>query len=160
MAEREKARFSEVDRRMLQILLLSHGKVSSPVLAKQLGVPLTTTQRRRKRLENEFVDTFYGLRIEKLGWRRASLLISLEKGMATTTAKALLSHVAITRIGRTIGEHTIDLVAEVVFKDNAELLSIIEWVKSTGGVRDVIWTESVDVMDKNTVVPMELIDHL
>ena len=149
-----------MDRRMLQILLLSHGRVSSPTLAKQLGIPLTTTQRRRKRLETEYIDMFYVLRLEKLGWRKANLLISIEKGMATKAGKTLLSHVAVTRVGRTIGEHTIDLSAEVVFKDNAELLNIIEWVKSTEGIRQVIWTESVEALEKTTAVPLELVDSL
>jgi DNA-binding Lrp family transcriptional regulator len=160
VSETRKGKLSDLDRRMLQILLLSHGKVSSPTLAKQMGIPLTTTQRRRKRLESEYIDMFYVLRIEKLGWRRANLLISIEKGMATKTGKALLGHIAVTRVGRTIGEHTIDLSAEVVFKDNAELLNIIEWVKSTQGVRQVIWTEAVEAIEKNTAVPLEMIDLL
>ena len=158
--EPKRGRLSDLDRKMLQILLLSHGKVSSPVLAKQLGIPLTTTQRRRKRIESEFIDMYYTLKIEKLGWRRANLLISIEKGMAARAGKSLLTHVAVTRVGRTIGEHTIDLLAEVIFKDNAELLNIIEWVKATEGIRQVIWTEAVESLEKHGAVPLELIDLL
>jgi DNA-binding Lrp family transcriptional regulator len=151
---------TEVDKKMLQTLLASSGRVSSLALSRKLEIPLTTIQRRRKRLESEFLEVDYSLRLDKLGWRNADLLISTSKGAAASIGKELLSHNAITRVCRSIGEHTIDLHAQMVFKNNTELLNVIEWIKGLDGVRDVIWTEPVELVGKKQPVPEEVIKEL
>jgi DNA-binding Lrp family transcriptional regulator len=153
-------RLSEVDKKMLQTLLASSGRVSSLALSRKLEIPLTTIQRRRKRLESEFLEVDYSLRLDKLGWRNADLLISTSRGAAASIGKELLSHNAITRVCRSIGEHTIDLHAQMVFKNNTELLNVIEWIKGLDGVRDVIWTEPVELVGKKQPVPEEVIKEL
>ena len=149
---------SEVDKKMLESLLASSGKVSSLALSRKLDIPLTTIQRRRKRLESEFLEVAYTLRLDKLGWRKADLLVATYKGTTSAVGKDLLSNNAITRVCRSIGEHTIDLHAEVVFKNNTELLNTIEWIKSLDGVKDVIWTEPVQEVGKNSGISFEIID--
>jgi predicted transcriptional regulator len=49
------SKLSDVDKKMLQTLLASSGRVSSLALSRKLEIPLTTIQRRRKRLESEFL---------------------------------------------------------------------------------------------------------
>ena len=149
-----------VDKKMLQTLLASSGRVSSLALSRKLEIPLTTIQRRRKRLESEFLEVAYSLKLEKLGWRNADLLISTSRGKASYIGKELLTHNSITRVCRSIGEHTIDLHAEIVFKDNTELLNVIEWIKSLDGVKDVVWTEPVELMGKNMPVPDKVLEQL
>ena len=149
-----------VDKKMLQTLLASSGRVSSLVLSRKLEIPLTTIQRRRKRLESEFLEVAYSLKLEKLGWRNADLLISTSRGKASYIGKELLTHNSITRVCRSIGEHTIDLHAEIVFKDNTELLNVIEWIKSLDGVKDVVWTEPVELMGKNIAGSLQILDQL
>src|SRR6185295_17640011 len=139
-------KLSDVDKKMLQTLLASSGRVSSLSLSRKLEIPLTTIQRRRKRLESEFLEVAYSLKLEKLGWRNADLLISTSRGKASYIGKELLTNNSITRVCRSIGEHTIDLHAEIVFKDNTELLHVIEWIKGLEGTKDVIWTEPVELM--------------
>jgi len=151
---------TEVDKKMLQTLLASSGRVSSLALSRKLEIPLTTIQRRRKRLESEFLEVDYSLRLDKLGWRNADLLISTSRGAAASIGKELLSHNAITRVSRSIGEHTIDLHAEIVFKNNTELLNVIEWIKGLDGVKDVVWTEPVELVGKNMAGPLEIIEQL
>ena len=152
--------FTEIDKEMLQTLIASNGRISSLALSRKLDVPLTTVQRRRKRLESEFLEFAYSLKLEKLGWRRADLLVSTHKGMTSAVGKELLSHPGVTTVCRSIGEHTIDLHAELVFKNNAELLNMIEWIKSFDGVKDVIWTEPVETMGRNGSVPQKVIQQL
>ena len=141
---------SDVDKKMLQTLLASSGRVSSLALSRKLEIPLTTIQRRRKRLESEFLEVAYSLRLDKLGWRKADLLISTSKGKAHSIGKDLLTNNAVTRVCRSIGEHTIDLHAEIVFKTNIDLVHVIEWIKSLDGVDGVMWTEPIELMGKNT----------
>jgi DNA-binding Lrp family transcriptional regulator len=153
-------KLSEVDKKMLQTLLASSGRVSSLALSRKLEIPLTTIQRRRKRLESEFLEVDYSLRLDKLGWRNADLLISTSRGAASSIGKELLSHNAITRVCRSIGEHTIDLHAQMVFKNNTELLNVIEWIKALDGVKDVVWTEPVELVGKKQPVPEEVLKEL
>ncbi len=153
--------FTEVDKKVLKSLLESSGRVSSLSLSRKLEIPLTTVQRRRKRLESEFLEVSYSLKLDKLGWRRAELLISTQKGMTSAVGKELLSHTSVTRVSKAIGEHTIDLHVDSVFKNNKELLNVIEWVKSLDGVKDVVWTEPVEMVGKNSAMQYEIIDkHL
>ena len=141
---------SDVDKKMLQTLLASSGRISSLALSRKLEIPLTTIQRRRKRLESEFLEVAYSLKLEKLGWRKADLLISTSKGKASSIGKELLTHNAVTRVCRSIGEHTIDLHAEIVFKNNTELLHVIEWIKALDGIDGVMWTEPVELVGKKS----------
>jgi DNA-binding Lrp family transcriptional regulator len=150
--------FTEVDKKVLKSLLDSSGRVSSLSLSRKLEIPLTTVQRRRKRLESEFLEVSYSLRLDRLGWRKAELLVSTHKGKTAIVGKELLGHNSITRVSKAIGEHTIDIHAESVFKNNKELLSVIEWVKSLDGVRDVVWTEPVEMVGKNSAMQYEIID--
>ena len=153
-------RLTETDKQILRSLVSSRGRISSVELARKLEIPLTTIQRRRKRLESEFLEVAYSLKLEKLGWRRADLLVSTNKGTTPNIGKELLTHNSITRVCRSIGEHTIDLHAEIVFKDNTELLNGIEWIKSLDGVKDVVWTEPVELLGKNIAGPLQILDQL
>jgi DNA-binding Lrp family transcriptional regulator len=153
-------RLTDTDKQILRSLVSSRGRISSVELSRKLEIPLTTIQRRRKRLESEFLEVAYSLKLEKLGWRRADLLVSTFKGTSPNVGKGLLTHNSITRVCRSIGEHTIDLHAEIVFKDNTELLNVIEWIKSLDGVKDVVWTEPVELMGKNLAGPLQILDQL
>ena len=87
---------------------------SSIVLSKNLGVPLTTIQRRRKNLERDYLETSYSLKLEKSGWRRVDLFIATRMGKTNHIAQQLLSFKEVTYVGKSIGEHTIDLRAEII----------------------------------------------
>src|SRR5581483_10575974 len=55
---------SPIDKQMLKLLLASNGEVSSMTLSKELGVPHTTIQRRRKRLAG-FLDISFSLALKR-----------------------------------------------------------------------------------------------
>jgi DNA-binding Lrp family transcriptional regulator len=151
---------STVDKKILKVLLNPDGAISSLYLSKKLGIPHATIQRRRKRLEKELLKFTYSVDLEKFGWRRADLFISTKNGKTSYVAKRLLSTDAVTYVGRTIGEHTIDLRAEIIIKDNAELLDMLEKVKSIDGVSDAIWSEVVQVIGRKRSIPSQIIDRL
>jgi DNA-binding Lrp family transcriptional regulator len=151
---------SLVDKKILKVLLNPDGPISSLYLSKKLDIPHATIQRRRKRLEKELLKFTYSVNLEKFGWRRADLFISTRNGKTPYVAKRLLSEDMVTYVGRTIGEHTIDLRTEVIIKDNAELLDMLEKVKSIDGVSDAIWSEVVQVMGRKRSIPSRIIDQL
>jgi DNA-binding Lrp family transcriptional regulator len=81
---------SDIDRKILKILLVPDGNIQSSTIATKLGIPISTIRRRRKRLENEFLKTYHVLNIEKFGWRRIDFFISIKNGKATTVANKLI----------------------------------------------------------------------
>jgi DNA-binding Lrp family transcriptional regulator len=151
---------SNVDRAILKAILSPNGKRSSAFLSKSLGVPQTTIQRRRSRLEKEFLEFSYSLKLEKFGWRCVDLFIYTRDGKTDSVAKRLLENEEITYVGKSIGEHTIDLRVEVILKNNAELLDILEKVKGMDGVQDAVWSEIVHIVGRKRSVPSSIIDKL
>ena len=144
------SQLSDLDRKMLRLLLDSEGHIPTHELSEQLGIPLSTVQRRRKRLESEYLIKHYSLDPMKFGYRRIDLLIYTEGGGTIEIGKELLERDEVTYAARTIGEHTIDLRVEVFVKDNGILLNLLEDVKAMKGVRDVVWTEVVETIGRKS----------
>jgi hypothetical protein len=92
---------------------------------------------------------------EKYGWRFIELLIHTKGGKTEAVGKALLERKEVTFVARTIGQFNIDLRTEVFVRNNSELLTLIEDVKAMDGVREVIWSEIVEVIGRKNP-PYEL----
>lgn len=98
--------------------------------------------------------------IEKFGWRRVDFFISVKNGLMNSIAKRLMELDDVTYIGRSIGEHTIDLRVETIVKDNSVLLDLLEEIKGMEGVRDVVWSEIVSVFGRKISIPSSIIDKI
>jgi DNA-binding Lrp family transcriptional regulator len=152
---------SQIDKKILKILLSPNGQSKSTKgISTKLGIPVTTVRRRRKRLENKFVKIHYVLDIEKFGWRRVDFFISIRNGMVNAVAKKLVELDDVTYVGKSIGEHTIDLRVETIVKDNSILLDLLEVIKGMEGVRDVVWSEIVTVVGRKISIPTSIIDKI
>ncbi|MFI5419897.1 MAG: AsnC family transcriptional regulator, partial [Nitrososphaerales archaeon] len=55
------SQLSDMDRKMLRLLLDSEGTISTHEMSDQLGIPISTVQRRRKRLEADYLIKHYSL---------------------------------------------------------------------------------------------------
>lgn len=153
-------RLSEIDKKILKVLLNPAGRVSSHALAAKLGIPRTTVQRRRNYLEKYFLEFAYSLKLKDLGYRRVDLLIYTGGGSTVAVAEKLLDRDEVVYVGRSIGEHTIDLRAEVIIRDNSQLLDLLEEVKGMPSVKDVVWSEIVKIVGRKRSVPTSIIDKL
>ena len=154
------ANISDIDKKLLQILLSPNGNIKSNSISKELGVPITTIRRRRKRLESEFLKSYYVLDIEKFGWRRVDFFISVKNGKINSVANKLMDIDEVTYVGKSIGEHTIDLRVETIVKDNVILLDLLENIKGMDGVNDVVWSEIVSVVGRKKSIPSSIINKL
>jgi DNA-binding Lrp family transcriptional regulator len=139
---------SDLDRKLLRLLLDSEGDISTHEISVQLAIPLSTIQRRRKRLEEEYLIKRYSLDPMKFGYRLIDLLIYTEGGETMNIGRELLKREEVTYAARTIGEHTIALCIEVFVKENGVLLNLLENVKAMKGVRDVVWTEVIETIGR------------
>ena len=152
---------SQLDRKILKILLSPNGQMkSTKSISSKLGIPVTTIRRRRKRLEEKFLKVHYVLDIEKFGWRRVDFFVSIRNGMVNAVSKKLIDMDGVTYVGKSIGEHTIDLRVETIVKDNSVLLDLLEVIKGFEGVRDVVWSEIVTVVGQKISIPSSIIDKI
>ena len=62
--------------------------------------------------------------------------------------KDLLKRDEVAYVARTIGQFTIDLRAEVFVQSSDELVNLIEEVKAMKGVKELIWSEVVEVVGR------------
>src|SRR6185503_17161916 len=150
---------SAVDKKLLKILLTPDGKHSSKSLARKLGIPVSTVQRRRKRLE-KILTISYTLCLKTFGWHKVDFLIATESGKTGLIGKELLKRDEVIYVGKSIGQHTIDLRVETILEDNAEILRMLELMKATKGIKDVVWTEIVEVVGRKMSIPSQIVDRL
>lgn len=164
-----KQRLSRLDKRILKILLAPTGKTcahiaaaatSNRVIANKLGVSLGVVKRRRELVEKLHLESWYNMNVTGVGHRRVDFLIATERGRTIPVARKLLMVKEVVSVGRSIGQPTIDLRAELIVKDNGRLLDLLEQVKGIDGVRNVVWSEIVHVVGKKGSVPPEIIDIL
>lgn len=80
--------------------------------------------------------------------------------MVNTVANRLMELNDVTYVGKSIGEHTIDLRVETIVKDNAVLLDLLESIKGMEGVKDVVWSEIVSVVGRKISIPLSIIDKI
>ena len=148
-----------VDKKILKILLTPDGKHSSKSLARKLGIPATTVQRRRKHLE-KMLTVSYTLCLRTFGWHKVDFLIATESGKTGLVGKELLKRDEVIYVGKSIGQHNIDLRVETVLQDNSEILRMMELLKATRGIKDVVWTEIVEVVGRKMSIPSQIVDEL
>ncbi|MDA4133595.1 MAG: Lrp/AsnC family transcriptional regulator [Thaumarchaeota archaeon] len=162
MAEKRRHRrfvLSDADKKILKALLGADSRLSTTALAGQVGIPRATAQRRRRFLEDNIIVSSYSMDLAKFGYRRVDFLIETKGGFMRKIVAKLLELPEVISVSRTIGEHTIDIIAELLVKDNGQILQLTELVKGMKGVGDVTWTEVVEVTRKK-VVPDQIIDDL
>lgn len=80
--------------------------------------------------------------------------------MVNAVANKLMDFDHVTYVGKSIGEHTIDLRVETIVKDNAILLDLLEEIKGMDGVKDVVWSEIVSVVGSKISIPVSIIDKI
>jgi DNA-binding Lrp family transcriptional regulator len=148
-----------VDKKILKILLTPNGRHSSKELARKLSIPATTVQRRRKRIE-KFLEVSYRLCLKPFGWHKVDFLIATESGKTRLIANSLLKREEVIYVGKSIGQHNIDLRVETILEGNAEILRMMELLKAMPGIKDVVWTEIVEVVGRKMSIPAQIIDKL
>jgi DNA-binding Lrp family transcriptional regulator len=131
--------------------LLTRPDIQSSALAKKLGKPLSTIQRRKTRLQKSLIlKPNYELSIQSLGWRNAEILMLVDKGKADFIAEELIEKFE-NVIGTSIRINTeFNLAAYVGYKDSSELHELMEKIRAMPNMNHIQWSEVVrEVGNKN-----------
>jgi len=143
---------------ILKNLLTSRAEIAAQVLSEKIGLSPAAT--RRKELAEEYLRITYSTILESYGLRQVEFLISTRGGKTLAIGQDLLKRKEVAYVARTIGEFTIDLRAEVFVKNGAELVNMIEEVKAIDGVKDLIWSEVIEIVGRKNQIPKETLDVL
>jgi len=115
---------------------------SNQVIANKIKKPLSTVQRRTRRLlESGLIKHRYELDYQKLGYKKGLLHIYLNYGNPQELAEKMLSIKNILSTSIHIGNS--DEVAEYACIDGNDFLEIMGEVKKLPGIKNVIWSEEV-----------------
>lgn len=139
---------SVVDKKMLKMMLASERDVSSVTLSRELNVPLTTVQRRRKRLAG-LIHSSYSLDWKKFGMRSMMFFIATESVAPSKIGSEMMSWPEVSSVTRMFSSNGFDLMVQVILKTNNEIIDFSEKVRSLTGVKEIFWNELIDVVGKN-----------
>jgi len=141
---------SDMDKMILKEILSPNGLTPNS-LSKKFKVHAITVARRRKRLEKEFFEKERIFSLDNLGWRRVDFFIATTHGKTDQVANDLLELDEVTFVGKSIGQHTIDLRIETIVKDNAQILDLLEEIRAMDGIKKVVWSEIVSIRKKMSI---------
>ena len=141
-------------------LLATRAEIAARLLSEKLGISQSATHPTPKEWGREYLAISYSSTLEKYGWRQIEFLIATVGGSTMSIGKKLLKRDQVAYVARTIGQFTIDLRAEVFVRSNDELINLIEEVKAMPGVKELIWSEIIQVIGRKNHIPAETLEAL
>jgi len=132
-------RIDDIDIKIIELLTFGH---SNKQVSDKLGVPLSTVQRRTRKLgEKELIVTRTEPNYEKLGFKRGLIHVYLSKGEIDSVGLKLSKLRGIISASVHVGNS--DLVGFFIYRTTKQLLKMTTDVKQIPGVEKVMWSEEV-----------------
>ncbi|MHA1616187.1 MAG: Lrp/AsnC family transcriptional regulator [Candidatus Njordarchaeales archaeon] len=136
----------EKDWKIIKILL-RNGRATYTEMAKELNLTEAAARKRVKRLENMGIIKGYRAIVDwrKLGYNTISLTgIDTEPEALFEVAKILKEKEWVISLSLTTGDHM--LMAEIIARDNQELMKILEEIGKIPGVKKICPAIILDVL--------------
>jgi DNA-binding Lrp family transcriptional regulator len=135
-------RLDEVDLKI--IALLVSGKDNKQI-ASQLEVPLSTVQRRVRRLfENDTVRMKVEPNYKQLSYSKGVVHLYINNVDTMAVCQQLAEISGVVSVSIHIGNS--DIVGEIIYKNSQDVLDVIAKCKRIEGVTRVVWSEEVYAM--------------
>jgi DNA-binding Lrp family transcriptional regulator len=130
--------------------LLDKADIRSADIASKYNVPISTIQRRRKRLVDSILEKKYLIDITKRDLRTGIILANVERGKAKEVAKTILERHKSNAISSStrINDQN-NVITEIIYNNSSELYNILEQVKKIPYVSSATWSELVEVVGNN-----------
>src|SRR5215216_5049346 len=129
----------KTDFRIVSLLVLGY---DNKKISSTLKIPLSTIQRRTRRiLQSGMVTLEYQPNFKLLGLKKGLLHTYLEDGQLRKTGEKISKMDGILSVTIHVGNS--DVVSEFVYDNSEELVDIIAAIKQIEGVDRVVWSEEV-----------------
>jgi DNA-binding Lrp family transcriptional regulator len=142
-------RFDSIDINIIRELL-AKADIKSVDIASKYKVPISTIQRRRKRLVDSILEKKYLIDITKRDLRTGIILANVKRGKAKEVAKMILERHKSNAISSStrINDQN-NVITEIIYNTSSELYNILEQVKKIPYVSSATWSELVEVVGNN-----------
>jgi len=151
---------SKHDADVVKNLLATRAEIAARLLSEKLGISPSANQPKSKEWGKEYLAISYSSTLEKYGWRQIEFLVATMGGKTMAIGKELLKHDQVAYVARTIGQFNIDLRVEIFVRSNDDLINMIEEVKAMDGVKELIWSEIVEVVGRKDHISAETLAAL
>jgi DNA-binding Lrp family transcriptional regulator len=140
----------QVDDLDIKIIHLMMRGNNNKQISSLIKVPLSTVQRRTKRLiAEQAVLTKTELNYEMFGFKKGLLHIYITNGDIEKIIKDISKLKGIISIEVHIGNS--DILGNVIYKDAVELFDLITEAKKMDGVERIVWSEQVYSVPANSI---------
>jgi DNA-binding Lrp family transcriptional regulator len=145
----QKFPFDSIDINIIRELLVK-ADIKNVDIASKYKVPISTIQRRRKRLVDSILEKKYLIDITKRDLRTGIILANVERGKAKEVAKMILERHKSNAISSSIRiNDQNNVITEIIYNTASELYNILEQVKKIPYVSSATWSELVEVVGNN-----------
>jgi len=133
---------SLIDKQILKRIIQSEANTTMIAISRELGIPLTTVQRRFKRMQN-LVSRRYTLNFAEFGMKLITFLVTSEGQEASQIGVKVLAFIGVRKAVRTIGSG-IDWKIDAVLRTNNAVTELGDKIRTVAGVKSVMWLESLE----------------
>ena len=133
------ARIDDLDLRIIALLVSGR---DNREIADKLEIPLSTIQRRTRRLfETETVKMNVEPNYKQLGYSKGVVHVYINNVEAMKVAQELSEVPGVISVSIHIGNS--DIVGDIIYGNSIEVLNVIAACKKIEGVTKVVWSEEV-----------------
>ncbi|MDG6899302.1 MAG: hypothetical protein JRN44_03410 [Nitrososphaerota archaeon] len=151
---------SKRDAEIIKDILATRAEIAARLLSEKLGIAPSAVPPTSREWGKGYLSILYSSTLEKYGWRQIELLIATVGGTTMSLGKELLKREEVAYVARTIGQFNIDLKVEVFVRSNDDLINLIEEVKAMDGVKELIWSEIIEVVGRTNHIPAQVLEAL
>lgn len=131
-----------LDKTDYKIISLLIAGLENKEISKELGIPLSTVQRRtRNIIRKGLVEIRIQPNFGKIGVKRGLLHLYIKNGDIKQTAKEISNHDGILSSSVHVGN--CDVIAELVYQDSEQLIDTITKIRRLENVEKLLWSEEV-----------------
>jgi DNA-binding Lrp family transcriptional regulator len=130
--------------------ILDNPDIGSLTLSKKLGIPLSTLQRRRAKVEKDVLKKTFTFNYKALGCRVGDLIINVDNGKADEVAQKIINRYKNNVTHCEIRINSIhNILAQIIYDNSNQLHYLIEGIKAMEHVIMVEWSEMVKIIGDN-----------
>ena len=132
-------KIDESDIKIIGLMVLNK---TNKEISRDLGIPLSTIQRRVRDITSaDFITTNIQINYQKFGFKTGLIHVYLRDGNVEELAKKINNLAPVLYVEIHIGNS--DILGHVAYKEGKELLNLISDIKKMQGVERTVWSERI-----------------